>query len=545
MKTILKTAADLNHPGTVENLSERYGTAPTTFGGDLSRLETWVDKYSGWLALLVIAAAFALRVAYAVSCYLNPDEALHFDVASTSGWFETYKASFVLAHPPLFIMVLHGFLFLGRSELIVRLPSLIGGTAALWLTFAWIRRSLGAVPALGGLGFMALSPLAISASTEVRQYGLLIFFISAALYATERMFTERSTKWAVIQGLFLLGALLTHYTALVVLASLGLYVLLRSLMDGVPRRMFVTICVFQLFLATLLGVLYFKHIRVSIPFGRGASMDYLRPYYYSKGETPLGFAWRSLSATFLHVAGLGRLSLLFMIVFSIGLAALLTGRTKAPRLMALLAVSPFVVGFVAAIFQIFPFAGSRHQTYLLPFLAVGIAAALACWPRGWAVPLLLLGVLIAPHWITHSAPDNNPRTMPIRDMTAAMQYIGQAVPRGSLLFSDFEDLQVLRYYLAQNNARVPASQLGVGLEERYGGYRVVVPRADVWVFQADQVLGQVTESARTLGVPPGEPLPIFSTAWAETSLASRLPAGGDRDIREFGTISVIKVLAQK
>src|SRR5208337_3161522 len=172
------------------------------------------------------------------------------------------------------------------------------------------------IPSLAGLAFMALSPAAISASTEVRQYGLLLCFVCGSLYATERTFTERSTLWAIVGGLFLLGALLTHYTAIVVLISLGLYVLVRSFLDGVPRRLFFTIGVSQMVLATVLAWLYFGHVHQSIPFGPGASMDYLRPYYYEEAhETPLGFAWRALSGTFSYAVGARRLAFPLMLVF--------------------------------------------------------------------------------------------------------------------------------------------------------------------------------------------------------------------------------------
>ena len=40
---------------------------------------------------------------------------------------------------------------------------------------------------------------------------------------------------------------------------------------------------------------------------------------------------------------------------------------------------------------------------------------------------------------------------------------------------------------------------------------------------------EVTEAARTIGVPSGDPLCVVSVAWKGPSLASRLPAGGDRD----------------
>jgi len=111
-------------------------------------------------------------------------------------------------------------------------------------------------------------------------------------------------------------------------------------------------------------------------FKRSGGLDYLGHYFYAPGgETLLRFFWRALFGTFHYAVGLGTLALLFMLIFVAGLAALLTGRTKAPKLTALLVISPFVVGFIAALFRVFPFAGSRHQTYLLPFLAAGISAA--------------------------------------------------------------------------------------------------------------------------------------------------------------------------
>jgi predicted membrane-bound mannosyltransferase len=184
----------------------------TNYPSEADRFEMWVIKNSNWLALGIITAAFAIRLAYAGSCYLNPDEAEHFGAARPASWFGAYRAALMLAHPPLFILVLHGFLVFGRTELILRLPSLAGGTAALGLVFGWLRRSLGEIAALAGLGFMAIAPNAITASTEVRQYGLLLCFVCGSLYATERAFSERSTIWAIVQAPFLTAALLTNYT---------------------------------------------------------------------------------------------------------------------------------------------------------------------------------------------------------------------------------------------------------------------------------------------------------------------------------------------
>jgi hypothetical protein len=239
------------------------------------------------------------------------------------------------------------------------------------------------------------------------------------------------------------------------------------------------------------------------------------------------------------------LAVAFILVFLAGLAALLAGRTKAARLLALLVISPFAVGFVAAVFQVFPFAGSRHQTYLLPFLAAGISAALAWLPRRRAVTVLLVCAAIAPPlWVTRTTPDNNPRVMPKRDMTAAIEYLRQAVPQGAPLFVDYDTRDVLSYYLARNDASLDALRSKRVIEENIGGYRVVIPRIHSTAFRPDNALDEVAESARALGVPPGDPLWVVSTTWVWIpSLASRLPTEGYRaiDAKEFGRISVIKV----
>jgi len=528
------------------NSRDGKGIMSTKYTAECDRIEMWVIKNSNWFALGIIAAAFAIRLAYAGSCYLNPDEAEHFGAARPASWLGACAAALMLAHPPLFILVLHGFLVFGRTELILRLPSLAGGTAALGLVFGWLRRSLGEIAALAGLGFMAIAPVAITASTEVRQYGLLLCFVCGSLYATERAFSEHSTIWAIVQALFLMGALLTNYTTIIVLGSLGLYVVARLLQGDMPRRIVFTMVVNQFVLAALLGGLYFGHIRGASVFNPSGSLNYLGHYFYTPGrETLLGFLWRSLFETFHYATGLRPLALLFMLIFVTGLDALLMGRTKAPKFMALLVISPFVVGFIAALFRVFPFAGSRHQTYLLPFLAAGISAAFAWLPRGRAVPILLLGAVVTPFWAIHSSPENDARVMPISAMTAAISYIGRTVPRGTPLFADDMTRDVLRYDLSRNDKALDVVRFEEGSEEWLGGHRFIVPPTAPPAFRPAEMVEEVTEVARTIGVPPGDPLCVVSVAWKEPSLASRLPAGGDRDVKEFKRISVISILAQK
>jgi hypothetical protein len=525
----------------IENAEQR--SKRQCWVGDVSTawFEPWVVKNSSWLALVIIVAALALRVYYADSCYLNPDEAGHFNKANQSSWLGVLKAAFGLVHPPLFILVLHGVLFFGQTEMLLRLPSLVAGTAALSFAFAWMRRSFGVIPALLGLVYLAESPAAISASTEVRQYGLLICFVCGCLYATERIFTEHSSIWAMVQGFFLVGAILTHYTAIIILVSIGLYVLLRSLLDGVPRRIFFTIIVCQLICATLFGFLYFWHVRGRIPNGL---MSYLENYYYEAGkETPIGFVWRALSSTSRFMNGPSPLGLMFDLAFLIGVASLCGCQGKATRLMALLIICPFVAGFAAAVLRVFPFAGSRHQTYLLPFCAAGVAAGFARLQSMRASPIiLLLGAAIGTWLFIHGpTPDNAPEVMPIGNMTAAIKYVRETVPFGQALFVDKETLFVLGYYLAPKGTNLDLFHLKKEDEVRLGGYRIIKTINSGWAFNPDELLQQVSQSARASRLPPGDPLWVFSVAWEEPSLASRLPRSVDRRGKEFGRISVFQV----
>ena len=519
----------------------KHGTHVASSNAETNKLGTWVIKNSGWLAIAIIIVGFAVRLICCAFGYLNPDEAEHFNAARANNWLGAYESSHMLAHPPLLILVLHGILLFGRSELILRIPSLTAGTLALWLTFAWIRRSLGQIPALAGLVFLALSPAAIAASIEVRQYGLLLCFVCGALYATERTFTERSTACAVVQGLCLLGAVLTHYTAPVVVASLGLYVLLRYLSGGIPLRILSVFGACQLVLATVLVWLYVSHVRGNPLFGH-ASLSYLDHGFMGARETLPGFVWRSLFGTFSYLVS-HRLAPLAVLVFLAGLATLLSSRTKARLLLFLMLISPFVVGFVAAICRVLPFAGDRHQTYLLPFVAAGFSAVLTSMRRSLAATFLLLGVLLASVGATLTTREYKSRILPIGDMAAAIAYMEGNIPRDAWLFVDDQTRYLLGYYLARNDSSLYLlpEPMAFPVVEELRGYRVVTPRKWVWSFIPNETIAQMSEATRVLGVPPSDSLWIVSAGWRGGALASQLPAGSYHYAKEFGKISVINL----
>src|SRR5277367_4284216 len=87
------------------------------------RLESMLEMRSRFVALVILAIGLAARLRAAAGMFLNPDEALHFQLANKNSWADAYHASLTSAHPPGLIFLLHYWRLLGTSELFLRLPS--------------------------------------------------------------------------------------------------------------------------------------------------------------------------------------------------------------------------------------------------------------------------------------------------------------------------------------------------------------------------------------------------------------------------------------
>lgn len=182
------------------------------------------------------------------------------------------------------------------------------------------------------------------------------------------------------------------------------------------------------------------------------TLSYLDPGFMRVHETLPRFAFRALIGTFSYMVSDDRLARPFLLVFLAGLATLLFIRTRARLLLFLLLISPFVIGFVAAVCHVLPFAGSRHQTYLLPFVAAGFSAVLTRMHRNWAATFLLVGVLLAPVAAVRITRQYKSHILPIGDMAAAIAYMNGNIPRNAWLFVDDQTRYILGYYLAKNQS---------------------------------------------------------------------------------------------
>lgn len=134
--------------------------------------------------------------------------------------------------PPLYFLLLRAWtLTVGADPWSLRLLSVICGALTIWGVFVLGRQLFGWRAATAASALLALSPLHIYYSREVRPYALLIALAIASLLALERLGSAGRGR-LVTYVVATLAAAYTHNYGLLLLAVLGVWVALRRVSVG-------------------------------------------------------------------------------------------------------------------------------------------------------------------------------------------------------------------------------------------------------------------------------------------------------------------------
>src|SRR5437773_8619858 len=190
-------------------------------------LQRWLRLHGGSLLLMTGAIGFVLLIAATRNRYLSPDEALHFELVKSPGLLDVYRNSRSNSHPPLFFLLLHLWIGFGRTELWLRLLPAILGFAFLWSLWRWGGCLSGKAAGFFALLAAAFSPACLPLSMGVRNYSLLLLLFALALLQFERAVEDRSTLGMAAFSVVLYLAILAHYSALFLTASLFVYAPIR------------------------------------------------------------------------------------------------------------------------------------------------------------------------------------------------------------------------------------------------------------------------------------------------------------------------------
>jgi hypothetical protein len=490
------------------------------------------------LPALVLLAGFIARLIPAKEYFLNPDEALHFLAASQSSLSLAYKAALTNAHPPLLIVVLYFWRSFGQSEFMLRMPLVLAGTACCWLTYLWLREIADRSTAFTGLLLMTFAPSLIALSAEVRQYALLLFFIIGCLFLSERAMQKNSWPLMMLFSFSLYGALLSHYSSLLFALSMGVYMLVRLLRNHRVGRLFAVWVGGQIGAIALIIYFLFTHVRRLRATGMPHEIaeTWLRKsIFHAKERNVVVFVAAQTLRVFTYLFSHGVVGTLVLLAFLGGVVILLRGKIRfdepgqAPALqkssdtvegptareVAMLFGLPFLVNCGAALAGIYPYGGTRHNSWLAPFAIGGAAVALARinLRRSWIKSAVIIVLLALCNFFPAPPPLIKAKNHSQMLMNNAVSYLRQAAPPGSVVLADYQSGLLLGYYECGH----PVVQLFAPLQDfaraDCNSLEVISARPGEWRFNATDLPSELPRVTSAFSVAPGTQVWLFDAGW--------------------------------
>ncbi|HYA48008.1 MAG TPA: glycosyltransferase family 39 protein [archaeon] len=403
------------------------------------------------IAGIVIALGFCWRLWLAYATFFNTDEAWHYSVVNQNSLRAAYKASLALAHPPLLVFILYFWRHLGTSDVMLRFPGVVAGTVFCWIFYKWLIYLFGRVVAWCGLIFAAFLPPMIALSAELRQYSLLLMFSIAAAYQLERALSENSVRAMLLSCACLWLAMLSHYSAFLFCAGLGIYAILRMSAQRPSNSLIACWSAGQIGGLALAAFLYVTQIAKlgsvypGDPLRRFGDFYLADVYFHAGRENLLHFLYRGTFGVFRFMCGQRTAGHLTTVLFVAGVVLLLRAKTKAgglprTRTDALLLIIPFLLSWIAVIAGLYPYGRTRQCIFLAVFGIAGVSTTLARVARNRAGLAVFLAIGIVawchifgvPHGLDMLAfAEQRPE-----HMERAVRFLQDEVQPSDLVFTD-------------------------------------------------------------------------------------------------------------
>lgn len=468
------------------------------------------------------------RVWTASGTFLNPDEALHFRLANHASLAVAYRQSLTASHPPLLTFVLYLWRAFGTSELWLRFPSVLAGAAFCWMFYKWLAATAGNLAGLIGLLFVAFLPPIVLLSAEVRQYALLLGFLASALYFFDGAFTKKSPARMAAFSLFLYLAMLSHYSALLFAAALGIYALLRLITARFPLSLLTVWAGGQLGALALATFLYKSHIsKLGVGESRTALQGWMsefflrHSYFDSARDNPLFFLVGHTFGVFQYFFGQLAVGDVMGLLFFVGVAMLprrgLMKDQPCSRGLGIFLLLPFAIAGGASLAHFYPYGGTRHIAFLIIPAIAGVSVAIAYLARQRGDRAVVLGALIVVLCIVFGKERQPYMQRADQDrtrMNAAIDFLRQNMAGEGVIFTDYESDLILGHYLCRQ--RPITFETSIPEFEVFSCDSVRVISASykaATLFDANSFLSLWNRLVETYHLKAGDSVWVFQAGW--------------------------------
>jgi uncharacterized membrane protein len=190
-----------------------------------------VKRYVALLWALIFLLGLLVRISHLGAMSVWSDEAFGYQFASRpiGNMLPLLKND---VHPPLYFLLLHMWLYFGSSAVWLRSLSVVFGMLVLIIGYLIGKRFFGTYVGLLLMFFMAISPMEVHYSQEMRMYSLLAFLTGIMIYAALLYIQTLARRH---MALFVASAALclyTHYYSLFLIGGLLLYSMIELLGRG-------------------------------------------------------------------------------------------------------------------------------------------------------------------------------------------------------------------------------------------------------------------------------------------------------------------------
>jgi hypothetical protein len=394
----------------------------------------------------------------------------------------------------------------------------------------WIRKVAGGAAACFGLAIFLFAPPLISLSAEIRQYSFFLLFCACCLYSLERALNNngQNSVWMMFSALTLYLALLTHYSAMIFAAVIGVYGVLTLVRKRWPAKLTIAWILCQAGALAVCIFLYESQIsklrQSGVPSEIAAS--WLKGSIFEPGQKNLAnFAWSNTLRLFRYFFSHGTIGVIGFALFVFAIVSLILLDRNSEfksrnRELAILLAAPLVITLILAIAGVYPYGGTRHDVLLAVFAISGISIGLDRLPLGShsasaqvvKAVLLASAMLICNFFPAPSGPYMRPHNQRQELMHQAIRSM-KSLPPESVIFTDFQGGLVLNYYLCNDAMPLPFTPEKQILKMRCGQDYVLTSMAAQTGFERTLFPELLSEAKQEN--PKDTPLYLFQSGWID------------------------------